>query len=91
MSTSSQQDDERQRKERAAVREQTLRVLLSPEARQRLTNIRIVRPELAGAIEEQIIRLASAGRINRPLTDDEVRQLLEKVQQPKREFKIKWI
>jgi len=91
MATGSQYDDERQRRERMVLREQTLRMLLSPEARQRLANIKMVRPEIAGAIEDQIIRLGSAGRISRPLTDAEVKQLLERIQQPRREFKVKWV
>jgi programmed cell death protein 5 len=63
-------------------------VLLDPAARQRLMNIRIVKPELATAVENYLINAASTGRLNRALTDDELKQILLSLQQPKRDFKI---
>jgi programmed cell death protein 5 len=63
-------------------------VLLDPAARQRLMNIRIVKPELAMAVENYLINAASTGRLNRALTDDELKQILLSLQQPKRDFKI---
>lgn len=51
-------------------------------------NIRLVKPELAGAVENYLINAASSGRINRPLTDEELKQLLLRIQQPKKDFKI---
>ena len=46
-------DDESKRREEetaAAMRQRALMVLLEPPARQRLTNIRMVKPELAAAV-----------------------------------------
>ena len=51
-------------------------------------NIRIVKPDLALAVENYIITAASAGKLNRALTDDELKQLLINLQQPKKQFKI---
>ena len=51
-------------------------------------NIRMVKPELAAAVENYLINSASSGRISRPLTDDELKQLLLRLQQPKKDFKI---
>jgi programmed cell death protein 5 len=51
-------------------------------------NIRIVKPELATAVENYLINAASTGRLNRALTDDELKQILLSLQQPKRDFKI---
>jgi programmed cell death protein 5 len=51
-------------------------------------NVRLVKPELAAAVENYLINSASSGRINRPLTDEELKQLLMRIQQPKREFKF---
>lgn len=65
-----------------------LQTLLEPAARQRLMNVRLVKPELAAAVENYLINAASTGRLNRPLTDDELKQLLLRIQQPKRDFKI---
>ena len=74
--------------EAAAQKEQVLRQILAPEARMRLGNIRMVRPELANLVEQQLIALATEGRIQAPLTDDQLRQMLSAIRQPKREFKF---
>jgi programmed cell death protein 5 len=63
-------------------------VLLETPARQRLTNIRMVKPELAAAVENYLINAASAGRLNRALTDEELKQVLLSLQQPKKDFRI---
>lgn len=84
-------DDESKRKEAetaAAMRQRALTILLEPPARQRLTNIRMVKPELAAAVENYLINAASAGRLNRALTDEELKQVLLSLQQPKKEFRI---
>ena len=70
------------------MRQRVLQVVLDPQARQRLMNIRLVKPELAAAVENYLINAASSGRINRPLTDEELKQLLLRIQQPKKDFKI---
>jgi programmed cell death protein 5 len=70
------------------MRQRVLQALLDPAARQRLMNVRLVKPELAAAVENYLINAASSGRLNRPLTDEELKQLLLRIQQPKRDFKI---
>jgi programmed cell death protein 5 len=83
-------DDDLKKREAdaAAMRQRALMVLLEPPARQRLTNIRMVKPELATAVENYLINAASSGRLNRPLTDSELKQILLGLQQPKKEFRI---
>jgi programmed cell death protein 5 len=82
-------DEEIRKKEaEAAVRQKALMLLLDTNARQRLMNIRIVKPELAAAVENYLISAASAGRLNRALTDQELKQLLINLQHPKKDFKI---
>jgi programmed cell death protein 5 len=83
-------DEEARRREAeaTAMRQRALLVLLDPAARQRLMNVRIVKPELAAAVENYLINAASTGRLNRALTDDELKQILLSLQQPKRDFKI---
>jgi programmed cell death protein 5 len=61
--------------------------VLDPQARQRLMNIRLVKADLAQTVENYLISAASSGRINRPLTDDELKQLLLRIQ-PKKEFRF---
>lgn len=70
------------------MRQRVLMVVLDPQARQRLMNIRMVKPDLAMAVENYLINAASSGRINRPLSDEELKQLLLRIQQPKKDFKI---
>src|SRR6185437_12003366 len=72
----------------ASMRQRALMVLLEPAARQRLMNVRIVKPELATAVENYLINAASTGRLNRSLTDEELKQILLSLQQPKKDFRI---
>ncbi|MER3602193.1 MAG: DNA-binding protein [Nitrososphaerota archaeon] len=75
---------------RRLERELLLRRYLTPEARARLANVRMVRPEKAELVEEYVIRMAAAGRIKEPLSDEQVKVLLGALEEPKREFKIRW-
>jgi len=72
----------------ASMKEQALRTLLSSQARLRLNNIRMVKPELAAMVENYLIGMASQGRLNTQITDDQLKQILQSIQQPKRDFKI---
>lgn len=81
-------DEARRREQEAAVRQRALMVLLEPTARQRLMNVRMVKPELATAVENYLINAASTGRLNRSITDEELKQILLSLQQPKKDFKI---
>jgi len=65
-----------------------LRQILTADARSRLTNLKIVKPQLAEQIELQLINLAKAGHIKSPLTDAQLKALLKKLVGPKREPKI---
>ena len=81
-------EEARRREQEAAVRQRALMVLLEPTARQRLMNVRMVKPELATAVENYLINAASTGRLNRSITDEELKQILLSLQQPKKDFKI---
>ena len=72
----------------ASMKEQALRTILSPQARLRLTNVRMVKPELASMVENYLIGMASQGKLNTQITDDQLKQILQSTQQPKRDFKI---
>jgi len=66
-----------------------LRTALTTEARQRLTNVKMVRPELASAIEEYVIQLATAGRLKKVIDDEQLKQMLYALQEKKRDIKIR--
>jgi programmed cell death protein 5 len=74
---------------RRAQIEAVMRKLLTPEARERLNNIRLVKPELAEALEQQIIALAQAGRIPVPVTDEFLKKILSELyEHSRRETRI---
>jgi programmed cell death protein 5 len=84
-------DEQRQaqvEKEVDAQKEALLRQLLSPEARQRLTNLKMVKREFTEQLEMQIIQLAQMGRVPVPLSDAQLKQILIQLQSRKRETKI---
>ena len=66
-----------------------LRRILTPEARRRLTNLHIVKPEFTQQLELQLIQLAQQGRINIPITDEQLKELLVKLQSGKRDYTIR--
>lgn len=68
-----------------------LRSILTPEARQRLTNLKMVRPDFTSQLELQLIQLAQQGKIPIPLTDKQLKQILIQIQSRKREIKIRRI
>lgn len=65
-----------------------LKQILSPEARQRLTNLKMVKPEFTDQLELQLIQLAQLGKIPLPLSDAQLKQILIQLQSRKRETKI---
>jgi programmed cell death protein 5 len=88
VSPSDNPEEVKRREAELAMRQKALMVLLDQDARQRLMNIRMVKPDLALAVENYLITAASSGKLNRALTDDELKQLLINLQQPKKQFKI---
>jgi programmed cell death protein 5 len=82
------EEELKRREAESAMRQRALTVLLDQTARQRLNNIRMVKPELATSVENYLINAASSGRLNRALTDDELKQILLNIRQPRKEFKI---
>lgn len=78
------------RQQREMQKQAILRRILTPKARERLSNVKLVRPELANLIEEQLIALAQSGRIRIPITDDVLKSILEEIaSQTHREFRIR--
>lgn len=68
-----------------------LRSILTPEARQRLTNLKMVKPEFTSQLELQLIQLAQQGKLPIPLTDKQLKQILIQIQARKREPRIRRI
>jgi len=65
-----------------------LRQIISSEARNRLNNVRMVKPDLANLVENYLLNLAAQGKITGQISDEQLKQILSSAQQPKRDFKI---
>lgn len=85
-----QQEVEVQRRVEAQ-KQSMLRRILTPEARQRLANLKMVRQQFASQIELQLIQIAQQGRINLPITDEQLKEMLRRLQPSKRDIKIRRI
>ena len=48
----------------------------------------MVKPDLANIVENYLIGLASQGKTQGQISDDQLKQILMSAQQPKRDFKI---
>jgi len=71
-----------------AQKEIMLKQTLSADARLRLNNVRMVKPELADLVENYILNLTVQGKISGQISDEQLKQILSSAQQPKRDFKI---
>lgn len=80
--------EDEQAREAAAQKDVVLRQILSPEARMRLANVKMVRAELASMVENHLIGMAGQGRLSIPVSDEQLKQILLSMQQPRRGFKI---
>jgi programmed cell death protein 5 len=68
-----------------------LRSILTSEARQRLTNLKMVKPDFTAQLELQLIQLAQQGKLPIPLGDERLKQILIQLQGRRRETKIRRI
>lgn len=69
-----------------------LRVILTPEARQRLNNLRMVKPEFVDKLELELIQAVQSGRLSPPITDEQLKKMLILLQgSQKREIRIRRI
>ena len=68
-----------------------LKRILTMEARQRLTNIKMVKPEFADQLEVQLIQLAQSGRVKLPISDAQLKEALVRLQSQRKDIKIRRI
>lgn len=88
-----QQIVDAQQKEYESKKYMLMRKILSVEGRQRLENIRMVKPQYAEQIELQLIQLFQTGKLRGaiPLPDKAFKKLLEQISSmgKKKKFNIK--
>ncbi len=65
-----------------------LRQILTNEARNRLVRIKMARPEFAEQIELQLIQLAQSGKLEKKITDEDLKTILRSLQQKKPNYRI---
>jgi programmed cell death protein 5 len=83
--------DQEEDREKKALRENIMRMALTSEARQRLANIKMVKPQIAQTIEEYVIQMAASGKLKTVINDDQLKEILASLQEKKHEFTFKRI
>ena len=83
-----QQQAAQQQAEMEAQLKQAMKQILTPEARGRLDNLRLTKPELVQNIEIQLLQSAQAGSLRGKVTDDQLKVLLKNLMGQKREIHI---
>lgn len=78
------QSQSQQQVEIEKQKQMLLRQITTPEARERLARIRLVKPEFVGQLELQLIQAAQSRRIRIPITDEHLKELLTKLQTQQR-------
>jgi programmed cell death protein 5 len=63
--------------------------ILTPEARNRLVNLRLTKPDFVNQIELQLIQLAQSGNVKDKISDSQLKELLKRLSGKKREINIR--
>lgn len=79
---------ERAREQRELEKAAAMRAILTPKAKERLANMRLVRPDLASRVEDYLLRIVQTQNVRIPITDKDLKALLTKLIPSKRRTKI---
>ena len=69
------------------LKKMILRDILTKDARERLSRVKLVKPDLALQLELYLVQLYQAGKIRTKLTDEQLKTILESLRS-ERKFKI---
>ncbi len=81
------QEEAKQRAE--AQKKAVLRQTLEPEARERLEALKMAKPQFAEQVEQQVVALAQSGRVQGKIDEEQMKQLLRKLQPQDDDYDIK--
>jgi programmed cell death protein 5 len=84
-----EQDRARQQEQLEVQKQAILRRILTTEARQRLANLKMVKPEFSEQLELQLIQLAQTGRLQIPVSDEQLKDILARLQSQRRDITIR--
>ncbi len=83
-----QQQEEQQKQQAEQQIESMLKRFLSPEAKARLKNVKLVNEQLYWNVVQQLLVLARSGRLQGKISDEQAKKILKSLSQ-KREISIK--
>lgn len=83
------EQEEAKRKQLQQQKKQILRKILTSDARSRLSNLRMAKPQFTEKVELQLIQISKTGRIDLPITDEQLQKILKKIQSNKKSINIK--
>ncbi|MEE9612385.1 MAG: DNA-binding protein [Desulfatiglandales bacterium] len=63
--------------------------VLTPEARSRLANVKMAKPEFAAQVESLFLQLAQSGQLKEKVTDAQLKQMLAKISGKKKDIRIR--
>ncbi|NJF24976.1 DNA-binding protein [Thermococcus sp. Bubb.Bath] len=86
-----QEEAMKQEMELEAQLDAIMRRILTPEARERLGRVKLVKPELARQVELVLVQLYQAGQVREPIDDEKLKRILAQIDaRTRKEFRIKW-
>ncbi|MGL6299036.1 MAG: DNA-binding protein [Methanobacteriaceae archaeon] len=83
-----EQSQAQMQQEMEMQKKQIMMQILTTEARSRLANLRLTKPDFVNQIEIQLIQLVQSGRVQGKITDEQLKDLLKKLSGAKREINI---